>query len=262
VILWILAALQAAATVPPSEEAQLKDCVSLAKSNPKQAITAAEAWKAHGGGIAARQCVGMAYAAIERWEPAATAFEQAASEADKLRDPRRGDLWVQAGNSWLAADEGIKARADFDRALAAGTLSPALQGETWLDRGRAAVALGQLAAAREDINKGLVLVPADPFAWYLSAALAMRQEDMARAQQDTAHALSLAPDDPDILVLAGNLAGSTGEPEAAATFYERAIRAAPDSAAAKAARASLAANSAKPAAAAPAAAVPPQAPKP
>jgi tetratricopeptide (TPR) repeat protein len=111
-----------------------------------------------------------------------------------------------------------------------------------LDRARASVLLNDLAAARSDIDKGLALVPSDPFAWYLSSALALREEKIARAKGDIAKGLALAPNEPDLLLHAGNVAGSTGEAEAALDFYRKAAQAAPNSPAGKAAQAAIAAN--------------------
>jgi tetratricopeptide (TPR) repeat protein len=239
----VLAAAQAAApTVQHPETARFAQCAALARSNPDAAVEEANRWRDGGGGPGARQCLGMAYTTLERWQPAAVAFEQAAREADTRQDPRRGDLWGQAGNAWLAADDAAQARAAFDAALATTALTSAMRGEIHLDRARALVALGDAAGARADLDKGLELVPADPFGWYLSAALAMRQEQLARAQQDIAKAIQLAPGDPDILLLAGNIAAASGEPEAAHTFYNRAISAAPRSEAARNAQAALTAN--------------------
>jgi Tfp pilus assembly protein PilF len=90
-------------------------------------------------------------------------------------------------------------------------------------------------------------VPADPFGWYLSAALAQRENNLARARSDIAKAVEKAPDEPDILVLAGNIAGLNGELEAARGFFQRAVKASPQSAAGKAAAAALAANPVTPA---------------
>jgi tetratricopeptide (TPR) repeat protein len=241
--LLALLAAQAGAEVSAGEQAAYKQCVDLVQSKPEQAVEAANAWRLRGGGLFARECVGLAYVALERWQPAAVAFEQAAREAELGKDVRSADLWVQSGNSWLAADDGAKARAAFDAALAAGTLAPELRGEVHLDRGRANVALGDLAAARADFDRGLELVPGDAFGWYLSAALAMRQEALDRAKKDVAKAVELAPDDADVLLLAGNISGTLGDLAAARSFYGRAADAAPDSAAGRAAQAALAANS-------------------
>lgn len=236
----ILLALAAAAQAPsaPSEEA----CTALVKAAPEQAIAMAGDWRLKGGGIKARLCLGLAYATLERWAPAAAAFEQAATEAEVANDAGRADFWAQSGNSWLAAGDAAKARKAFDAALAVPSLTAELRGEVYLDRARAAVAAADLVSARADIDQGLKLVPADPFAWYLSSALALREERVARAKEDVAKAVSLAPDDADILLQAGTVAGVTGEVVAARSFYERAARIAPDSAAGKAALAALAAN--------------------
>lgn len=234
--LFALAVLQAPANLTP------ESCAALVGSAPEQAIEAAGEWRIRGGGLDARQCLGQAYAALERWAPAATAFEQAARDAEVAQDPRRADFWVQSGNAWLAANDGAKGRTAFDTALATTSLTPELRGEVHLDRARAAVVLGDVAGARVDIDKGLALVPADPFGWYLSAALARREGDLARAKADIAKAVERAPDDADVLLLAGNIAGLSGEVEAAKSFYARAAKAAPQSPAGQAAAAALAAN--------------------
>ena len=239
-----LAAAQAAAPAPSqSDQALFHACADLAKSSPDKAVDQANDWYLRGGGIFARQCLGLAYTSLERWAPAAVAFEQAARLAESAQDPRRSDFWVQSGNSWLAADDPTKARSAFDSALATGALAKELQGEVYLDRARADVALNDPASARADLDKGLDLVPGDPFAWLLSANLAMRQEALPRAQADIAKALQLAPGDADVLVQAGNIAGAAGDAEAARSFFTRAVQADPDSEAGKAAQAALAENS-------------------
>lgn len=242
----LLLALAAAAQAPASnvQERAFQDCAALAKKDAEKAVSLANDWRARGGGVLARQCLGLAYVTLERWAPAATAFEQAALEAETAKDARRADLWVQSGNSWLAANDAAKARKAFDSALAAPSLQAELRGEAHLDRARAGVALGDTAGARADIDKGLALVPADPFAWYLSAALAQREGNLARAKADIAKAVERAPNDADVLLQAGNIAGLSGELDAARSFFERAAKASPDSPAGKAAAAALAANAA------------------
>ena len=242
-ILLALAAAQTAVAGPvDTPEARYRACTELVRSAPERAVEQADAWRLQGGGLPARQCLGLAYTALERWASAATAFEQAALDAEKDQDDGRADFWGQAGNSWLAAGEPARAKRAFDAALATTLLAPELRGEVLLDRARAAVALGDTAGARADIDKALELVPADPFAWYLSAALARREADLPRAQTDIAQAVSLAPREPAILVEAGNIAGVSGETEAAQGLFARAARIAPDSEAGRAAAAALAAN--------------------
>jgi tetratricopeptide (TPR) repeat protein len=249
-VIPILMALAAAAGPPPAPppapaspaaDPHLKSCIALIRTAPERALADSAAWGTAGGGASAALCEGLADAALEHWPEASAAFEKAASAA-AADDARRANFLVEAGNSWLAAGDNVRAAKDFDAALSLGILPPQLAGEVWLDRSRASVAAGDLAAARADLDRGLALVPADPFAWYLSAALARRQNDMARAGSDIAKAVSLAPDDAAVLLEAGNIAGLAGDVAGARAFYARAARSAPNSEPGRAAAAALAAN--------------------
>ncbi|MEA3000519.1 MAG: hypothetical protein QOH04_191 [Sphingomonadales bacterium] len=239
----ILLALAAAAPGPtPAIPASFKACAELVRSAPERAAPAAAEWFAKGGGLDALNCRGLALAELERWSDAAAAFEQAALQAEQAKDRRRADFRVESGNAWLAAGDPARARAAFDAALATNLMTPPLQGEVLLDRARAGVAAGDPAAARTDIDKALALVPTDPFAWYLSAALSRRERNVARAKSDIAKAAALAPDDAAILLEAGNIAGLGGDVPAARGFYARAAKAAPDTSIGRSAEAALAEN--------------------
>lgn len=243
-LLALAAAQPVPAPAPPAPtqapEARYRACAELVRTNPDRAVEAANAWRVEGGGHHARQCLGLAFVALERWAPAATVYEQAARDAEAGRDARATDLWVQAGNAWIAAGEPTRAIHAFDAALAAPSLADELRGEVHLDRARALVALGNVAGARQEIDRGLQLVPADPFAWYLSAGLARRENDLARARSDIARAMELAPDDPDVTLLAGTLAGLAGNMAEAERLYRRVAERAPNTEAGRAARESLA----------------------
>lgn len=235
-ILSILALAQAAAAPAADQYAQ---CVALAQSDPAKAIEQANAWRIGGGGIDSRQCLGLAYAALARWAPAAVAFEQAAQEADIAKDGRSAALWVQAGNARLAGGEAKAAKLAFDAALARGTLAGMDRGEALLDRARALVALNDPAAARADLDKALELAPEDPLAWLLSATLARRQNQLDRAAKDIAEAAKRSPDDASVALEAGTIAMRQGAPGAARVAWEAAIKAQPGSAAALAAAENL-----------------------
>jgi tetratricopeptide (TPR) repeat protein len=228
--------------VPQADQAtvaRFRECAGLAGSAPDRAVEMVNAWRLQGGGLYARQCLGLAYVGLERWAPAATVYEQAARDAG-AGDPRAADFWVQSGNAWIAAGEPTRGVLAFDAALATSALSDELRGEVHLDRARAMVALDNVAGARQDIDRALQLVPNDPFAWYLSAGLARRENNLVRAQSDIGRALELARDNPDITLLAGTIAGQAGNMTEAERLYRRVAEAAPDSEAGRQARESLA----------------------
>jgi tetratricopeptide (TPR) repeat protein len=240
-----LAAAQIAAPIsspPQGDEARLRACAALARTAPQQALDTANAWLQETGAarLPARRCLGLAFTALAQWPAAATVYEQAAHDAEAANDASRADLWVQAGNAWLAAGEAPRALHALDAALATPNLTPELRGEAHLDRARAQVALGHADRARQDLDRALQLVPADGFAWYLSAALARREGDPARAATDIARARELAPDNPDILLLAGTIAGQSGNMAEAERLYRRVVALAADSDAGREAQASLA----------------------
>lgn len=235
-----LQAAQTPAVQDRDENARAARCQADIRRNAAAALAGANQWQAAGGGLAARQCAGLAYVAMGQWPAAAGLFEQAAQEAERARDARSADFWVQAGNAWLADGEAARAVTAFDAALRPGrALADPLRGEVRLDRARAQVALNQLPAARADLDEALRLVALDPLAWYLSAALARRQGDLARAGADISRARTLAPEDPDILLEAGTIAGRSGDMAEAERLYREVVRRAPDSEAGRAAAASL-----------------------
>jgi len=235
----IVLLLAAEVATPSPTETRFEACVSLTESDPIKALTEAGAWRLVGGGVLARQCEGLAYAAQQRWLPAATVFEQAARDAERAQDGRAARLWVQAGNAALAGGDAAKARTFLDAAIASGQLEDAEAGEAYLDRARALVALNDAKAARTYLDAALKLVPADPLAWLLSATLARRTGNLARAQTDIAEAARLAPDEASVALEAGNIAVLSGADGAARTAWQAAVAVAPQSPAGQAAAASL-----------------------
>ncbi|WP_404334624.1 tetratricopeptide repeat protein [Sphingomonas sp. MMS12-HWE2-04] len=236
----LLIAQDAAAAAPAAEPSRYTQCMDMATSDPASGITNAAAWRIDGGGMLARQCLGVAYANLQRWPSAAAAFEEAARDAATAKDPRAANYWQQAGNAWLAAGEAAKARADLDAALATETLNGLALGEAHLDRARVLVALNELETARGDLDRAIAEAPADPLAWLLSATLARRQNDLPRARKDIAEALRRSSDDAAVQLEAGNIAAASSDEAGARTAWSRAIELAPGSPTATAARTALA----------------------
>lgn len=246
-ILLFLLAQAATAVGPPAPVAdRYERCLDRAKSDPTAAEAEAGQWQLAGGSFFASQCLGMAYANEARWSAAAASFESAARAAEKAGDTRDANYWAQAGNAWLAAGDAAKARSALDAAISGGTLKGLPLGEAHLDRARAMVASNDPEGAREDLDRALTEVPADPLAWLLSATLARREQQVVRAKTDIAEALRLGADDPAVQLEAGNIAALAGDEAGARAAWREAVTLRPDSAAGKAAAAALKQFDAKP----------------
>jgi tetratricopeptide (TPR) repeat protein len=222
-----------------TERTRYEHCIERANTDPAGAEAEAGAWRVAGGGFLASQCLGMAYSREQRWAAASVAFETAATAAEKAKDARSSGYWAQAGNAFLAAGDASKARAALDAAIASGTLTGMELGEAHLDRARALVGANDMGGARDDLDRALGEVPADPLAWLLSATLARHVAGAPRAQKDIAEALRLGGDDSDVQLEAGNIAAKAGDAGAAKTAWQQAVDLRPDSASGKAAAAAL-----------------------
>ena len=231
----------------PEVATKFQACLDAATGDPEAGIRFANAWRLDGGLFHARQCLGFAYAKVERWPPAIVAFEQAADEAERAGDTVSGArLWAQAGNAALAGGDAAKAKTYFDAALARG-IPPGLErGEVYLDRARTLVALNELGEARIDLDIALNEAPKDPLAWLLSATLARRAGQLGLAQQHIARAVQMSPDDASVALEEGNIAVLTDHADVARAAWQRAVRLSATSPAGKAAADNLARLDAKP----------------
>jgi tetratricopeptide (TPR) repeat protein len=160
-------------------------------------------------------------------ESAAQSFEEAA-KASPDKDPKTARMYAAAGNLWIAASQPGKAALDLDRALALPGLEAEQRGEALLDRARAAEAQSDLKTARAKVAEAGASIGDDPFYWYFSAALAVRENDPATAQAAIGKALSLAPSDPAILFEAGHVAHYAGDDDKARSYWMRAAGSDPD----------------------------------
>ena len=154
-------------------------------------------------------------------EAAAQGFEEAA-KASPDKDPKTARMYAAAGNLWIAAKQPGKAALDLDKALALPGLEAEQRGEALLDRARAAEAQDDLKTARARTTEAAATISDDPFLWYFSAALAIRENDAATAQMAINKALTLAPSDPTILFEAGHVADFTGDDDKARSYWMRA----------------------------------------
>ena len=172
-------------------------------------------------------------------DPAASAqaFEEAAGAQNEEAEKAR--LWAAAGNMWIAANEPGKAAVALDKALTGTGLQAEQRGEALLDRARAAESQNDLKTARSKVIEAARTVSDDPFLWYFSAALAIRENDAVTAKAAIGRALTIEPNNPTVLFEAGHVYHFAGELNAARDYWNRASAADPNGKSGQAARDAL-----------------------
>ncbi len=172
-------------------------------------------------------------------DPAASAqaFEEAAGAQND--DAEKARLWAAAGNMWIAANEPGKAAVALDKALTGTGLQAEQRGEALLDRARAAESQNDLKTARSKVTEAARTVSDDPFLWYFSAALAIRENDAVTAKSAIGRALTIEPNNPTILFEAGHVYHFAGDLNAARDYWNRASAADPNGKSGQAARDAL-----------------------
>ena len=187
----------------------------------------------------AQSCRAIEASKAGKFAESAAAFESAAdlSPAD---DPARDRALAAAGNMWIAAGQPGKAALALDKALAGRGLQGEQHGLAQLDRARAAESQGDLNTARAKVNEAAKTISEDPYLWFFSAALAIREEDIATAKSSINRALAMVPDSPEVLFEAGHVFQAAGEEAKARDYWTKAAAADPNGASGKAARQALA----------------------
>jgi len=189
--------------------------------------------------LEAQSCRGVAASKAGRFADAAAAFESAADLAP-AGDPARDRALAAAGNMWIAAGQPGKAALVLDKALAGTGLQAEQHGLALLDRARAAEAQGDFKLARARVSEAAKTISEDPYLWFFSAALAVREEDIPTAKASINRALAMAPTSAEVLFEAGHIAEAAGENTNARDYWTRAEKADPNGPAGKAAREALA----------------------
>ena len=89
------------------------------------------------------------------------------------------------------------------------------------------------------VNDASRSISGDPFLWYFSAALAIRENDAVTAKESIGKALALEPNDPTVLFEAGHVYHFAGDEAAARGYWSRASAADPNGKSGQAAREAL-----------------------
>jgi tetratricopeptide (TPR) repeat protein len=220
-MILVIAAAIAAAPAPPAPAAQAPPAATCPDVVTSQAFVCRALQASNSGNS----------------EAAAQSFEEAAgAQTDETEKAR---AWAAAGNMWIAANQPGKAALALDKALTGTGLQAEQRGEALLDRARAAEAQNDLKMARAKVTEAGRTVSDDPFLWYFSAALAIRENDAVTAKDSIGKALALEPNNPTVLFEAGHVYHFAGDDVAARSYWSRASAADPSGASGQAAREAL-----------------------
>ncbi len=201
-----------------SDEQRYANCLDLTSKAPDSAINEALIWKGEGGGVPARHCEALGLFYLGEHEEAAIRLERLVDDMRVGRDmPVRlgkrlvanafllAEIYGQAANAWLVADEIVRAEEAIDNALSLTAEGSSQERELLIDRSRIAAADDNFEQAYTDLKAVSKAEPGriDILLLLASAARGAGQFD------DAAQALSLYeqvyPNDPSARLEFGNL---------------------------------------------------------
>ncbi len=205
-------------------------CLAMAHSRAQDALAAANAWQTAGGGEPAAHCQAVALVSLRRNAEAAAKLDQLARQS---REPAvmRAQIYDQAGNAWLLAQQPANAESSFTSAI---TLSPG-DPELLTDRARARAMLKNWAGADSDLSAALALAPLRADILVLRSSARHAEGRSAEARADVDRALNIKPGYAEALVERGVMKYESGDTIGARSDWQEVVTDAPGTAAAAAA---------------------------
>ncbi|MEM9044158.1 MAG: hypothetical protein AAGC81_05650 [Pseudomonadota bacterium] len=186
-------------------------CLEAIGKAPKQAVDQAAKWAEFDGGWAALHCQALALAAVGAPVQAATILVDVGTEAAELPRQVRAEMFVQAGELFLEAEEVTEAEESLLRATNLAddrSLPLSLSAAIKMHRGRPRAAIADYGEA---IRLG------GPRLGYLlgRSEARLRAGDAIGARDDAVWARELAPEDPEVLYQFGRASVVLGDRKAA-----------------------------------------------
>jgi tetratricopeptide (TPR) repeat protein len=184
------------ASVAPVDT-RYEQCLALVDSDAERAYEEGMAWAAEGNALNAYRCAAVALIAQNRVDEGARRLESLATALNPAETAMRAELFSQAGNAWLLAEEPARARSAFTRAIS--TMAPRAQAlpDLLIDRARAYAMEGDYRHAEEDLSAALDQRPNDALALRLRASARMHQSSFQLAEADALASLQRATTEAD-----------------------------------------------------------------
>jgi tetratricopeptide (TPR) repeat protein len=180
-------------------EARYDACLDAVEAGAESALEDALVWASQGGGARAHHCAGMAYVALGQFRMGGFKLEDTAGLYTNRSASERAELFVQAGQAYLAG--GLLGDADrvFGFAI---QLQPA-EAEALRRRGDAALRSGQTDRAIADLQRASELAPGEIDTFPLLANAHLKAGDLDAAERALNQGLAIDAGHIDSLVVRG-----------------------------------------------------------
>ena len=205
-----------------------QQCIALTRIDAQGAYNQALAWHSAGGGSSAEHCGALALVQLGRYAEAAPKLDVLAQQLG-LKPPLRAQLYDQAGNAWLLAEDGARAEVSFSNAL----IFTPHDVDVLADRARARAMRKDWAGADADLSAALTARPRPH-----GPAGAARQraprggQEGGRAGRHRRARCRIFPNYGDALVERGAMKYEDGDVKGADADWQQVVKLAPKSRAA------------------------------
>lgn len=199
----ILATASTSLAQPPGliQSPAYQECVTLANSNPPQALTKAEEWLAIDSGISAQHCKAMALYGLRRYAEAGESLSNLRLAVPEENTALRSFVTRQAVSAWGHAGRNDAALAaldaqinDMDRARGNNAANAKLTSELLTERARLLLGYGKSVQASKDLDRAVSLTPANPDLLAERGENFLHIGDINLARADAEAALSMRPE--------------------------------------------------------------------
>ncbi len=218
-----------------AQSARSAECMALARGDPDTGHKSAQAWRAEGGGIAARHCMAMALLGLGRYAEAARMLRTLADKAAEGGPEFKLQLLSQSANAWLIAGKPMRAYEVQTEALKARPNNV----ELLIDRSISLASTAKFWPAIDDLNRVLDIDPERVDALIFRANAYRRLDTLELAEEDIARALAIAPHNLEALLERGNIRRLKGDRRGARKDWLEIIETGPDAPEAAAAQLNL-----------------------
>ena len=222
------------------EQQKYEQCIERAFSVPEMAYIDAVTWRNEGGGLPAAHCIAMSLVNQGDYRGAAEAFEALAFEmenglgwsfAGEPHPNERGlleEVYNQAGNTWLLAEDPIKAAEMFTLGLEGAEAGTQSHLNLLIDRARAYAGVENFEGALADLTAAEEMASQSAELHVLKASALRKLERYEEASEALATVFRLEPQNGEAYLERGILRFEVGNIPGARSDWQTYLELYPD----------------------------------